>query len=989
MRALHTGVLLALLISSSLLAQGQLKQGLIMSPSTTEAIVDGAKKADEREATRRTAEREAAREASEHSPLGFYNLHAYELAFPAEVGSPEVTKAIAQQYAVFDGILRRGDADGTRWRNLGPATVGDSGNASGNISGRVSALAVSSRCALSGGCRMWVGTAGGGVWRTDDAMNTTDPKWRWVGRGLGTNSIGSLTFDPSARGSNTIIVGTGETNQPNNSGAGTGVYRSIDGGDNWTRIPTMVTDPVVSASPIDFTSTRGVSTVVVDPSNAQIMYVATTSAMLGMTGVRGGQSQTTGYLQPRAGLYKTENRGQSWTLIWVPPLDPVIPANPNIGVGVGDTMFGVRHVKLDPKNPTIIYATAWNNAIHRSAPSLEHGDASFKPVYAIVGAARFRDLAMFDLTVKNGATRIYVYNGTEAVATQGMYRLDNADVPAAALVTGTGAALTNTSAWLSLSSDSTAQPGFTSRRMCAAQCFYDLVVATPPGQPDTVIVGGVAQSTFGEPTIRSTNAGVGFSAFGSDGQPVRSDSHVDVRSVAFHPKDPDIAWVGSDGGVVRNDGTFVDIRNRCSQLFGTNPACQVMLASVPTRLFFLNKGLQTLQFYNVALDPQDPLRRLIGGLQDNSTVWQDGTGDPLVWKTLFGSGDGTSASGFHPTRPEVLFASFQSNRYFTNFRNGSAAFWVRTDDPIVLAGERESITQSSGRQFETFDKARPDTQFTAFQHVWRTQNNGGAQAFLEASCRASGGVARGPCGDWVPLGVAYPFEAGSTPSSPSRQPGDLTSSFYGGDRTGGLIVSAERTPADAGTLWAATNMGRLFVAKAVDGPAAAVEFVRIDTPATPHRFVTRIVVDRADPNVAYVSYSGFNALTPATPGHIFRVVYDPVNRRASFVSADYDFGDVPVNTIAFDDVRGDLYAATDHGVLRLRKDMTRWEVAGSGLPEALMVDLEIDPERRVLVVATHGIGIYYLVLPPVSGLGSPQGPTDQRTKGPALALKDR
>ena len=71
--------------------------------------------------------------------------------------------------------------------------------------------------------------------------------------------------------------------------------------------------------------------------------------MLGMTAVRGGQSQVTGYPQPRVGLYKTTNRGQSWTLIWVPPLDPVIPPNPNIGVGVGDTMFGVRHVKLDPK----------------------------------------------------------------------------------------------------------------------------------------------------------------------------------------------------------------------------------------------------------------------------------------------------------------------------------------------------------------------------------------------------------------------------------------------------------------------------------------------------------------------------------------------------------------------------------------------------------------------------------------------------------------
>ena len=103
-------------------------------------------------------------------------------------------------------------------------------------------------------------------------------------------------------------------------------------------------------------------------------------------------------------------------------------------------MIGVRLVKLDPRNPQIVYATAWNNAIHRSAPSLEGGDASFKPVFAIVGAARFQDLAMFDLTVVGQAhadLRLQRHAGDRA--TQGLYRLDNADVPAATLVTGSGA----------------------------------------------------------------------------------------------------------------------------------------------------------------------------------------------------------------------------------------------------------------------------------------------------------------------------------------------------------------------------------------------------------------------------------------------------------------------------------------------------------------------------------------------------------------------
>ena len=208
--------------------------------------------------------------------------------------------------------------------------------------------------------------------------------------------------------------------------------------------------------------------------------------------------------------------------------------------------------------------------------------------------------------------------------------------------------------------------------------------------------------------------------------------------------------------------------------------------------------------------------------------------------------------------------------------------------------------------------------------------------------------------------MAYPFASQSVPESSSRQPGDLTSTIYGSDRAGGMIVAAERTPADAGTLWAATNFGRLFVSKNGDGPSADVTFARIDTASLPNRFVTRIVVDRANPNIAFISYTGFNAITPSTPGHIFRAVYDPATGRATFTSLDYDLGDLPINTLAYDDVRGDLYAATDFGPLVLKAGTTNWVLAGRGFPEVVMVDLEIVPEQGILVAATHGLGIFTL-----------------------------
>ncbi len=764
-----------------------------------------------------------------YSPLGFDDLLAYERAYPGDVGSALALQANATKYWVYQGIARRGPGPSTlgAWISLGPDTTSADAATGETVSGRVAALAVSPRCERSGPCRLWVGTAGGGVWRTDKGMHPTDPEWRWIGRGLGTNSIGSLAIDPGDRSGNTIYVGTGETNQPNNSGAGTGLYRSTDGGDRWTRIATMIADPLVSPTPIDFTSTRGIASVVVDPSNPQTVYVATASAMLGMTGVRGGQTQTTGYPQPRVGLYKSENRGQTWTLIWTPPLDPVIPPNPNIGVGVGDTMFGVRHVKLDPRNSTIVYATAWNNAIHRSAPSLENGDASFKPVFAIVGGGRFRDLAMFDLTVKSGRTRMYVYNGTESVTPQALYRLDNAEVAG-------------------VHARHRRRRGARERRRLE-KAVVRRRVEPRPDEPAHLRVAVLLRSGRGrarEPARhgrhrRRRHADLRRAHDSIDG---RGRELLRIRPRRAGRRATTAMWmcgpwcfipaIRTSRGWARTAASCATTarsrisRNRCSSSFNNAAQCQTMLARVPTRLYFLNKGLQTMQFYNVAVDPAAPLtrrhRRAAGqrhGLAERRR--QSARVDDAVSVRRRHVGVGLSSDA---VRRRLCELSEQPVLHqLQEWRSGLVGADRRSDPG---GGERESITQSTGRQFLTFDRARPDTQFTGFQHVWRTQNNGGSQALLEASCRSG---AASTCGDWLPLGVAYPFAAGSTPSSPSRLPGDLTSDFYGGDRTDGLIVAAERTPADAGTLWAATNKGRLFISKNADGAAAGGRRSRAST----------------------------------------------------------------------------------------------------------------------------------------------------------------
>jgi hypothetical protein len=73
--------------------------------------------------------------------------------------------------------------------------------------------------------------------------------------------------------------------------------------------------------------------------------------------------------------------------------------------------------------------------------------------------------------------------------------------------------------------------------------------------------------------------------------------------------------------------------------------------------------------------------------------------------------------------------------------------------------------------------------------------------------------------------------------------------------------------------------------------------------------------------------------------------------------------DLPITALVRDDVTGDLYAASDFGVMRLAHGTTTWTVAGSGLPMVEVPGLTIIPSARLLYAATHGRSAWVLQLP--------------------------
>jgi hypothetical protein len=748
-----------------------------------------------------------------------------------------------------------------------------------------------------------------------------------------TNAIGSIVFDPTDEDGRTFYVGTGEANGLSDSEAGVGLFRSDSLGRDWDLLPGSV---AAAAG-------RAIAAIGVDPLNPRHIFIGTAVARHGSSSVNGGRFTPPG--APKIGLYESTDGGASFTLVFSVPTDSLNPASPN-----GSDFFrgGVSKIEMSrtglaPSDPTRIHFSVFGYGLYRSKTG-----GVYEHVFASAGggtvANSLSSRTEFALAPMGSKLRIYV--GDAGAAQADFYRTDDANVSAAQLVSGV-----NNVGWTKLSSATKGTPGFSSYNFCGAQCSYDMVVASPAGRPDKVWIGGQMQygeiftntpPSNGRAVQRSINAGVQFTDMTNDTQlPAPVCMHPDQHALVFYPGNPDIAIAGSDGGVVRTSGAFADASPGCSArgITGLDLAdCKQWLKAIPVEIISMNAGLPTLQFQSVSLNPQDPRRDLIGGTQDNGTWAYSGTSDS--WFESVG-GDG-GQSGINAVTPSVRMHSHTGPAMDVNFNGTDVLGWNFVSDPLFASGEAASFYAPV-----IADPVLNGTWFIGLQRVWRTQNNGGDRAYLETHCNEFFGDFTVQCGDWVALGGAP----------------TLTGAAYGTDKSGSYVVAIARAAAAGTPLWVATRRGRLFVSMNADGPAAATTFTRIDTAAQPTRFISGIAVDPANPLHAFVSFSGYDAYTPTTPGHVFEVLFNPVTKTAAGTDRSAGLADQPITGVAYDARTGRLYASTDFGVAVLPRNGTSWVGSAAGrLPPVAVYGLTIDSGSRVLYAATHGRGIWRLDL---------------------------
>jgi photosystem II stability/assembly factor-like uncharacterized protein len=176
-------------------------------------------------------------------------------------------------------------------------------------SGRVIAIAVNPRNKFE----YYVGVASGGVWKTVNDGTT----WTPVFDKQSSYSIGWVTLDPNDPA--VVWVGTGESNSQRSVAYGDGIYRSDDGGKDWQNL--------------GLRKSEHIGRVVVDPQDSKVVYVAAEGPLWGPGGDRG--------------LYKSADGGKTWKA--------VLTISENTGV---------VDVAIDPSNPDIVYAAAYQRRRH-------------------------------------------------------------------------------------------------------------------------------------------------------------------------------------------------------------------------------------------------------------------------------------------------------------------------------------------------------------------------------------------------------------------------------------------------------------------------------------------------------------------------------------------------------------------------------------------------------------------------------------------------
>jgi photosystem II stability/assembly factor-like uncharacterized protein len=747
--------------------------------------------------------------------------------------SPELRlKGFAEHRAMTEASKYKG----LKWQFLGPT----------NISGRATDIAVVTPKGRS--YTIYVGTASGGVWRTENEGTT----WSPVFEQAASTAVGDIALAPSDP--NIIWVGTGEANIFRSSQAGCGLYKSTDAGRSWTHM--------------GLADSNTIGRIIVHPRDPDIVYVAAS-----------GHEWT---VNAERGVFKTTDGGRSWAKV----------------LFVSDEA-GAIDLVMDPQAHDTLYAATWErtrkkwNDPRNDASSsgsgiwkTTDGGRTWQPANAGLPEARYRGRIGLDLCLTRPNVLYALVDNYEVSRQPTEAELkDTYGVPSSGFIKGATVYRSDDAGahWTQTSGQTAETKSFMERHSGTFGWVFGQI-RVDPNDPETVYIMGVplSVSNDGGRTFRTLRG-----------------MHGDHHGLWIDPDNSNYIVNVNDGGVcVSYD------KGQTWRVFRDNlPACQ---------------------FFNVSYDMDTPFR-VYGSMQDHGSFRAKvdlGRGRGAIPAQAFESAPGGEGSthAIDPTNPTIVYSSgFYGTLSRSDLtkpgREGAKRLPlpVAADEP-PLRGQWLAPTIISSHN--------PNIVYHGMQYLFRSLYRGETWERLSPDLTTNDPAGRGD--------IRYQ-----------------------------TLFAISESPLKFGLIYVGTDDGRAWVTK--DAGAAWLEI----TPAQPpQKWVSRLVASSSEPGRVYMTQNGKRD-DDFTPYVWLSTDY---GRTWQDIATGIPVG--PVNVIREDPVdKNILYVGTDTGVYVTADAGRTWQVLGGNLPACYVHDLIIHPRDNIIVIATHGRGMWALDADPVNAKG--------------------